>query len=573
MTRSPLRSIVSWSRPGRRANALALACGFALLAACSDSSGGKAAASSAAPASGAAGLAPECADERVDYLLASLVRTEAFLADTSDLIPVLVSKLAHGQQDPLHQARTELGQLGAAALPELARFVEAQMSDVEGGPRLGNAFGALMSMQDAGAHALLARGLAHPQEAVRMNAIKGLVKHPDPGDYERLSALIPMSSPESQKLIAEALYASDQTRAEEDTLAWIADAKHPVMHAPMLLRLCEARRAELAPRIRAVLPRATEEQALWLRGTLAANGDADALGVLRTVLREGAGPQRTLAMEVLRRVELVRELVFVLEQDPEAVRRTLAAQQVSSAATEPDVRAALQRGIGDPVREVRKACLGALVATGDGNARDVALEMLKGDKQELEDALLILRDACAKEPALAERAYSVLVGLRQGAIQPLRVEPRTIDRAIAQMPLRSAAEVLYGAALEPGNDISRVSRHRWYVQMIGNTGAAGALLLREKWKTESDPVRRLDLVSSAIYAQDDAARDFLLLVLEDPRTTACEGLYVADRLVHFGPGRRMAPILKRYALRVDDRRVRPALNDLLWRWYGLDGAR
>jgi hypothetical protein len=30
----------------------------------------------------------------------------------------------------------------------------------------------------------------------------------------------------------------------------------------------------------------------------------------------------------------------------------------------------------------------------------------------------------------------------------------------------------------------------------------------------------------------------------------------------------VAPILKRVALRIDDARVRPALNCLLWTWYG-----
>lgn len=564
-----MRSSSRRLRSSARASALAAACAIALATACSRDSGPTETPASAGTAR--AVIAPICDDDRVGYLLASPVRTEPFLADTADTIPVLVSKLGWGQQDPLIQAKTELAALGSAALPELLRFIEAQMNDANGGARLSNAFGALTLMEDPGAHDLLVRGLEHPQESVRSSALKGLIRHPSPGDYERLVALLPMSGPESQKLIADALARSNPARAEDDLLRWMESKRFGATYESLLLHLCGARRPELVPVVRAALATAAEEPSFWLRAMLAANGDEDALQSLRSALRDAPGPQRTLAVQVLHRAGLGRELTVVLESDPEAARRALAAQNLSGYAADPAVRAAFQRGLADTVREVRKACLGTLVKVGDANARDTAIQMLQGDKLELEDALLALRDAWKTDPALAQRAFDVLAGLRKGDIGPLRVEQRTLDRAIALVPLDAAAKLLEAAALEPGEPISGVTRHRWYVQMIGNTGEPGARLLRERWKTETDPVRRLDLIASSIYEQDEPARDFLVTVLDDPRTTPCEGLYVADKLCHFGPAHRMAPILKRYALRVSDPRARPALNDLLWRWYGLQG--
>ncbi|MBK7877557.1 MAG: hypothetical protein IPJ77_17820 [Planctomycetes bacterium] len=562
-------------RPRRTARAFALAfsCAIALFAPGCSREPAPAPGTEPSRAAQAARVAPAaiCSDDRVDYLLASPVRTEPFLVDSTDTIAVLVSKLGYGQQDPLIQAKSELAQLGAAALPELLRFIEAQMNDLDGGARLSNAFGSLSLMDDPGAHDLLVRGLDHPQESVRIAAIKGLIRHPSPKDYDRLTALLPMSSPDTQKLIADALARSDAARAEDDLFTWMEKGAFPSTFQILLVHLVESRRTELMPRVRAAIERAAEEPAYWMRGMLAANGDPEAISYLRGIVREGPGPQRTLAVQVLHRAGLGSELAVVLESDPEAARRALAAQNLSGHVDDPAVRAAFQRGLADPVREVRKLCLGTLVSAGDANARDTAIAMLRGDKLELEDALLALRDAWRKDAALAQRGLDVLVGMRKGELQPLRVELRTIDRAIALVPLDAAAELLYQAAIEPGEPISGVSRHRWYAQMIGNTGAPGARLLRERWKHEEEAVRRLDLVSSAIYEQDDAARDFLFAVLDDPRTTPCEAMFVADKLCHFGPAHRVAPALKRFALRVNDPRVRPALNDLLWRWYGPHG--
>ncbi|HUR28475.1 MAG TPA: hypothetical protein VM509_09835, partial [Planctomycetota bacterium] len=58
-----------------------------------------------------------------------------------------------------------------------------------------------------------------------------------------------------------------------------------------------------------------------------------------------------------------------------------------------------------------------------------------------------------------------------------------------------------------------------------------------------------------------------IAVLDDPRTTPVEIVYVADRLVRIGPAREVAWQLKRKSLAVQDAHAREALQGILWRWY------
>lgn len=537
--------------------------------------------SGSTPPAANAGPTSVCDDERVLYLTAPGPRTEAFLRDTSDTLPGLVAQLAYGQVDPLTYGMQQIAALGDEALPELSRFVDAQMRDANGGTRLQNAFGAASLMTVPGAHALLARGLEHPAEAVRTAALRGLVRHPDPADFERLVALMPLTSNDSKALLADAIRASDPARAEDQFADWYEARQHSPIWLSAVRVLAQTTRPASLARIPALLTVASPEDALYLRAALAKNGDAAALASLRETLRGTNVTARTVALQALERAGLVDELVTTANSDPDAGLRAQALSALSTSgtgATGGAVGSALRRALSDGDRGVRQVALAALLARGDAEAQEQALALLKGERPALEDGVHALEEVWKKDEKLARRGLEILLGLRHGEIVPLRVEPRVVDRALAVVPLREAAEELYKHAIEPGDlgpdgkvmggeRLAGISRHHWYTQQIGNTGTAGAQLLREHWKTEADPLRRLDLIAGAIYAQDDTAREFLIAVLDDERTSACEGLYVAERLCRLGPPTRMAPLLKRYALRIDDRRVRPALNSLLWRWF------
>ncbi len=545
-----------------------------------EASGVESGAPAVAQKAGAATVAPQsvCDDERVRYLTAPGPRTEAFLRDTSDVLPGLVAQLAYGQVDPLTYGIQQIAALGDEALPELSRFVDAQMRDANGGTRLQNAFGAASLMSAPGAHALLARGLEHPAEAVRTAALRGLVRHPDPADFDRLAALMPLTSNDSKALLADALRACDPARAEDQFADWYEARQHSPIWLSVVRALAQSTRPALLARIPALLTVASPEEALYLRAALAKHGDASALAALRETLRDTNVTARTVALQALDRAGLADELLTTANSDPDAGLRAQALSALSVSGGSDAVGAALRRALSDGDRRVRQVALQALLSRGDPEAQEQALALLKGERPALEDGVHALEDVWKKDEKLARRGLEILLGLRHGEIVPLRVEPRVVDRALAVVPLREAAEELYTRASEPGDigldgkvtggqSIAGISRHQWYTQQIGNTGAVGATLLREHWKTEPDALRRLDLIASAIYAQDDTAREFLISVLDDERTSPCEGLYVAERLCRLGPPARVAPLLKRYALRIDDRRVRPALNSLLWRWF------
>jgi hypothetical protein len=77
-------------------------------------------------------------------------------------------------------------------------------------------------------------------------------------------------------------------------------------------------------------------------------------------------------------------------------------------------------------------------------------------------------------------------------------------------------------------------------------------------------------MNASCYDRDEPGRLFLEQALDSGRMTPPELLYAAQQLASMGPAERVAPRLKRLALTVDDRMIRPALNNLLWNWYGLE---
>jgi hypothetical protein len=542
-----------------RALALACFCAFAL-AACSERAPSPAEATTAAQT--------VCADARVRWLVESGGKNEPFLRDTTDALGLLVARLAGRQQDPLTRAKEELVALGEPALPALERFVAAQMTEPNGGPRLLNALAVVSQLETPRVRPLLLRALEHPQESVRIAALKGLVRHPDAADYDHLAALLQVSSPDTQGLLAQALLASDRAHAERDFCRWFAAREHPATWQAFVTAIASTTRPETVACLPALVPLANTELQHYLRAALARNGDAEALAAERELLRNGSPPQRQSALLAFDAAGATGEFVYTLTTDTELKIRELAADRIASAPDAPELRAALARGLSDTAREVRKVCLVELAQRGDATARDMALELLKGDKIDVEDALAALRGPWSSDPALAERGFVILRGLWHGETGTPRVERRTLARALALVPLRAAAEELYAAAAQETEPISQLTPHHWYTQQIGNGGASGAEFLRERWRAETNPLRRLDLAAGAIYERDATAREFLAGALEDPRTTPCEGLWIAEQLAQRSPTAELAPLLKRYTLTVADPVVRPALNGLLWRWYG-----
>lgn len=524
----------------------------------------------ATPSVGPSTPAELARDDRIAYLLPPCTHPEPFLADTSDMVAVLVSKLGRGQLDPLKQAKTELAHMGPEVVPELRRFFERAYVNALSAPLVLNALAVAEAMDSDDGREILLDGLQHPQESVRLAAVHGLRRHSRPEDYDRLIALLPMAGPELARAIGQTLIVVDRERLEADLLEWFAAGRQANLWSDLFPLIADTQRPATLAKMAELAPRAEGTPALTMQAALARSGDVEARAHVGRWLEDENPQRRLVAARVLDRAGLTLEIAPLVAKDPDPTVRQFVAQALSQIAATPEVQAHLRVASGDAVRGVRMSSLAILVAQGDAAATNEILELLRGDKGDLEAALSILRASWDKHPGLAERALSILMRLRAGELQPVRVDRLALDQALGQVPLLAAAQELYRCALETDGEIQGLRAHRWYLQQVGNVGPIGRDLAREHWDGESSPERRMDLVMASSFDQSDAARALLVRVIDSGRSTPDEILYAANRLVRIGPTRTTAPYLKRAILRVTDPLVRPALNCLLWEWYGLD---
>ena len=511
------------------------------------------------------------ADERVAYLLASRNRSEPFEENTSDLVPALISKLGKSQADPLALAKVDLAAAGARALPELKRFFDSAYSSEWLAARLINALDTAAMMKDGLGHEILLRGLDHPVGSVRLAALRGLGKQARPEDFERLKMLASVTGSEGHAQLAAALWCADPGRVLRELPGWIESGAMPAQVVlPLGERLAEASDVDSLRALKPLLSKLSGEFRARLLAALAKNGDAECLEELRAMLADPLTPRRELAAHCLAHAGLQRELLGRLKEDGYVPVRVIAVLALAEIPIDDEIRTALLGAIGDPSEQVRGLALTALVAAHDPVAENEALELLKGDRSELERGLLVLREELKKRRELAERALAVLDGLRTGAIGPLRVEKSSIWRAISQIPLEAAARILFEELEHQPSPDRGFTASRWFTTQIGNTGPEGWRLVRARFATEQDPARRIDLLNASCYDRGEEGRKFLEDVLEGGRLTPIEMLYAAHQLACMGPAERVAPLLKRIALTITDRQVRPAFNNLLWSFYGVE---
>ncbi len=522
----------------------------------------------AAPAQ--ARLDPLAQDDRIAWLLQSRTRTEPFQEDTSELVAVLISKLASGQSDPLAQAKLDLADMGERALPALRRFFDAHYPDSISTARVINALDVASLLSDPLGHEILLRGIDHPVGSVRQAALRGMMRHALPEDFERLQAVASVTGSEGQLELGLALWHASPERVVRALPNWIEGSMKAAVVLAFAPKLSSVTDPELLAVLRSLLDKVQGEFRGRILSALAHSGDAAALTELRTWLESEDIPRREIAAHCLRDAGMQRELVSRLRQDGYAPIRKLAVQALGEIPLDDEVRAALQDAAGDPSEEVRTLALIALVHAGDAAGENEALELLKGSKSELERGLVVLREAWGTRRELAERALAVLDGLRQGTFGTLRVERGSIWRAISQVPLERAARILYDEMQHNASPDTHFSAHRWFLTQIGNTGEEGWRFVRGLWRQETDPVKRVDLLMASCYDRGEAGRAFLEEALDSGRMTPLEVLFAARELARMGPAERVAPRLKRVALSISDRDVRPALNNLLWSWYGLE---
>jgi hypothetical protein len=505
-------------------------------------------------------------DPRLRPLLDPCPPRGHFDADTSHLLPVLVAKLSSGQLEVVRHLREELAAQGDLAVGALDREIRSRYTDRLGIPVLRNALGVLRLSDSPLGREVLARCLEHPHEDVRAQAVRGLVRHGTPAEYDALLALLPISSPQLRTTLTEALWTADSGRLSAALADWVAAVENGDLWRTVARAMAADGAGDavaLEPLLEAVLPSDTRPFVL----AAAARGGSDAaLDELRDLLGDDDPQRRTWALEA---VELAGrpELAVSLVDDPDESLRTLAASLLASANEGTEVAAALRAGLGDASRSVRQASLTSLLALGDEGAAEVALSMLGGGLREMEIALLSLRDHWTRHPGLEDEALAILARRLDDAAGESLEGRQALFQAVGQLPSEEGARLLLERARSEPGGLHRMSAHRWLVRQAGNTAQGRAVLARGWWE-EDDTARRLDVIEAVAFGSDESARAFLLAVLRAERTSPPEVLYAADRLVRLGPAEEVAPVLKRRALALTDPRVRPALQCLLWRWYG-----
>jgi len=285
-------------------------------------------------------------------------------------------------------------------------------------------------------------------------------------------------------------------------------------------------------------------------------------------LLEGDLPERSATLLCLASIGKREWAAEVLASDTLPAERSRAAAILGPIADQTVARDALRLGLNDADRGVRIASLTALLSVSDPLAVDRALGLLDGALGAIELASLSLRQAWEANPGLEDRAREQLVArIEEDRGDFDRIKPRL--QALGLVPGRASAAYLLELADELDDRVVQgLDLHRWLARTAGNAGPDARLYLAERWSTEEDELRRMNLLEAAGGAQDEVSRRFLIDLLEGDRATEYERLVAAEWLVRLGPARVVAGLLKRVALRMEGNQTRRAIDCLLWTWYG-----
>lgn len=512
-------------------------------------------------------------DDRLRALLATdCGRRGTFDRDTTETTRVLVQRLADGQRDVLRYGKEQLAKLGDEMLDPLGEALARWSEDEFAIGPLCNGLGVLRMTEAEGARELLLRYVVHPSVDVRVAAARGLCEHAQEDDYPLLYDLlgsVHASEASTRKVLLTALAEADPARFQRDLGRWMRDEVYPGLWSPGIDLALQDVDARTAGRFLGVDANAfgpgLRPKVLALQ---AAGGDEAALEALRTALLEGELPARSAALLSLPAIGREEWAVEVLASDTIPAERARAAAVLGPIADRDVARDALHVALNDPAREVRLAALTALVSVGDPRAADRALTLLDGRLADIELASLALRDHWDANPGLADRARDrLLTRIERDQSEFLRIKARL--QALGLVPGVESAQALMALVDEfEDREVQGLDLHRWLTGAAGNAGPEARAWLGERWRSETDPRRRMDLLEAAGGGRDETSRAFLLALVQGDRATEAERLFAASLLVRLGPAAELAPLLKRVALRLEGAETRQAFECLLWTWYG-----
>lgn len=509
-------------------------------------------------------------DERIASLLEPCVNDQFYDRDTSDMVPVMIEKLAKGSGEPLKRAKEELGEGGEEAAEALRRFFDKHYASAFEAPLIENALDAASLNRTLTAHDVLVRALDHPMESVRQHALSGMIAgRARPEDFELFLARIDSQPGQLQRMIVRAMFVADAARAEETCLGWIAAGERQGVWMEACQSIAKSV-GERTPELCADLFEGLEPIfAYWIAAPAARAGDEAALAFERAGLERTDPNLRITTVRALTVAGLGEELVGTLRDDLDDQVRVLALDGIATTGEHTrERRDWIAEALDDPAPAVRGLALKHLCEWGDAEALERALVQLSAESKLLQEALLALAVPVQRDPELARRMYERLLERHAGEMhRPVQQRTATY-KAMGLVPLPEAAEFLRQVGVEnDGEIIEGLRAHDWLMIQAANSGPPGRRQLFEDLGAEEDPLRRLDIISALGSARDDAAREMLMALIDGGARTPVEKLLTASRLVKLGPAAVVAPRLKRLSYEIEDRQVRIAMQCLLWSWY------
>lgn len=507
-------------------------------------------------------------DPRLSWLLAESGRDEHYDVDTSDAVGILAEVLRRGQRDPLRRARIELGELGPQGVAVAERVIDAVWNDPPRFADLRNALDVLSYAKSDAAHAVLARVLEHPDSTPRQAAWRALTPLARPSDFDRLRELLELESPEFHPELAALLFEADPERAVHEYLDWIEQERFQTLWEDVARFLPRTRDLETARRACALREGRPPILALMLAGACLQAGDGTALEFLRGEQRSEMAGARELALQALLDAGRIEEAAWTFQNDRLPALRLRAASAIVREWPADRAQPLLEAGMADADGSVSWACLNALVERGHAEAVERALDRLASEQSGvLESAILALRPRMLVDAALCERAFE---RLQRRIQEEAWLDPelrRPALRALGLVPSRQSALRLIELSREIQGEIQGTPAERWTILQIGNGGESGQRVLIEELERETDLHRRLDRIEALAATPTELSNEWLYARAAAEGVDPWELLYVAERLTRIGPTSRVAPILKRSTLRVEEPQVRRALQSLLWTWY------
>ncbi|QDV07376.1 hypothetical protein Poly30_29000 [Planctomycetes bacterium Poly30] len=529
-------------------------------------------------------------DNRLRPVLAECQFDGVFNADTTDIPAILASKLDAGAQlEPQRRARTDLAAMGDEAAEALRRVFDSAMGDKWRNGVVKNVLGVCALSESDFGIPIAMDGLRHSAPDVRGEALLVLSQHPRKEYYDAIEAVLPGFKLEVHlERAMRGLHACDPERFTRGVEGWIeiAGRRNGFIASvlvdtalPLAARSRDPKIAERFLELEAETDGLMHRHRSYLLAPSAALGNETSIQRLKDQLASDEPQVRFHTFQALEAAGRVDDGYVLVETGVTPSERATAlgtlldtsydakrtAEQVA------DVIALARRSLQDEAPEVREVALRGLVKRGDGEGLAHLMQLLQGDLEERALATRAMRDMLGDQPEAADQARSVLIAQWDNEVTGSQRPEVMISLLTALGAVPGEATGLFladTAELLGENSVKGTSGFHWAVGQVFNAGPEARTVLRERIKTETQPLRRIDLIQFLWQDFSDESLSILLNILEDETKSGFERLYAADRLLRMGQPERVLPVMKRIHRTSGDQVLRSGLNCLLWAWFG-----